>query len=100
MTWDAVAGADYDDDFFDSSCRVSRGGSPSFCEELATNVVEATYVHADPVSNENFYCVAARTRCSDIDSENPAARLREVVGGDVDSSAVVSALSRHGVRLP
>ena len=42
VTWDPSAGVThykvYYDDFFDSSCRMGSGGSPSFCEELAGNV--------------------------------------------------------------
>ena len=78
ITWDPVDGADYynvyHDDFFDSSCTLNRDGSPRLCEELATNVVGATFVHSDPGSRDNYYWVVACNRggCSDIDSENPA----------------------------
>ena len=77
VSWDPVAGADhyniYHDDFFDSSCRLNRDGSASFCEELARNVVGTTYVHAAPDSDENNYWVVACNRggCSDIDSDDP-----------------------------
>ena len=79
VSWDPVAGAVhyniYHDEFFDSSCRLYRDGRTGFCEELATNVVGTTYVHADPGSRDNYYWVVACNRggCSDIDSENPAA---------------------------
>ena len=78
VSWDLVDGADYYNvyysDFIDSFCTLSREGSPSFCEELAGNVVGTTYVHADPDSNRNYYWVVACNRggCSDIDSNNPA----------------------------
>ncbi len=78
VSWDPVDGADYYrvlyDDFFDSSCSVERDGSPSFCDELADNVTETTYVHTDPDEDENYYWVMACNRggCSEIDSENPA----------------------------
>ena len=78
VSWDLVDGADYYkvyySDFVDSFCTLSRDGSPSFCEELAGNVVGTTYVHADPDSNRNYYWVVACNRggCSDIDSNNPA----------------------------
>ncbi len=78
VTWDAVDGANYykvyHDDFFDSSCKLSRDGSPSFCEELAANVMETTYIHTEPDEDENYYWVIACNRggCSDVDSENPA----------------------------
>ena len=78
VSWDPVDGADYYsvlyDDFFDSGCSVARDGSPSFCDELAENVTETTYVHSDPDEDENYYWVMACNRggCSEIDSENPA----------------------------
>ena len=78
VSWDAVDGADYynvyHDNFFDSGCTLHRDGSPGFCEELATNVVGTTYVHADPDSAKNYYWVVACNSggCSEIDSENPA----------------------------
>ena len=77
ISWDPVAGADhyniYHDDFFDSTCRLYRDGSPGFCEELARNVVGTTYVHTDPGSSNNYYWVVACSRggCSEIDPENP-----------------------------
>ena len=78
VSWDPVAGADhyniYHDEFFDSSCRLYRDGRTGFCEEMATNVVGTTYVHADPGSRDNYYWVVACNRggCSVIDSKNPA----------------------------
>ena len=77
VNWDAVAGADhyniYHDDFFGSSCRLSSG-NPSFCEELATNVVGTSYTHPTPDDEENYYWVTACNSggCSEIDSDNPA----------------------------
>ena len=79
ITWDPVAGADhyniYHDDSFDSRCRLNRDGSTGFCEELARNVVETTYLHADPSGGSNYYWVVACNSggCSEIDSKNPAA---------------------------
>ena len=78
ISWNAVDGADhynvYYDDFHSSGCRLNRDGSPSFCEELAANVVETSYVHAVPNSDTNYYWVVACNRggCSEIDSANPA----------------------------
>ena len=77
ISWDPVAGADhyniYHDDFFDSTCRLYRDGSPGFCEELARNVVGTAYVHTDPGSSNNYYWIVACSRggCSEIDAENP-----------------------------
>ena len=87
VSWDAVDGADYynvyHDDFHDSNCRLGRDGSPSFCEELATNVAGTTYVHADPDSAKNYYWVAACNSggCSEIDSENPAMPIETIPTG-------------------
>ena len=77
VNWDASAGADsytvYYDDFFDSSCRLGSLG-PSFCDELATELSDTRYTHADPDRDENYYWVVACNRfgCSAVDSENPA----------------------------
>jgi len=78
VSWDAVSDADYYtiyyDDFFDDSCRLSSSGSPSFCEELATNVTATSYTHSSPDEDENYYWIVACNSdgCSDIDSDNPA----------------------------
>ena len=78
ISWNAVEGADYYnvyyDSFFDSGCTVPGGGDISFCDELAVNLVDTTYVHAEPDDDQNFYWVAACNRggCSEIASEEPA----------------------------
>ena len=78
VRWEAVVDADYYkvyyDDFFDSACSLGRDGSPRFCDELASNVVEAAYEHVTPDQSRNYYWVVACNRggCSDVDSENPA----------------------------
>lgn len=78
LTWDAAPGADYYnvyyDDFLDSACRVDAEGRPSFCDALALNVAETTYLHADPSGDRNFYWVVACNQqgCSEVDSQNPA----------------------------
>ena len=78
VTWDASEGAEYytiyHDDFFDNVCRIASDGSTAFCEELSTNILENSYVHAEPGGDENHYWVAACNRdgCSDIDSDSPA----------------------------
>ena len=92
VSWDPVEGADYYNlyhgDFFDSSCRFDGDGSPSFCEELTTSVVDTSYVHTDPSSDRNYYWVVACNSggCSDIDSENPAQQIGSGLPG-ADSSA-------------
>ena len=78
ISWDAVEGADYyklyHGDFFGSSCSLGVNGSPSFCEELATNLDATTYLHANPAEDTNFYWVVACNQggCSEIVSEDPA----------------------------
>ena len=67
----------YYDSFFDSGCSVRYDGSTSFCDELAVDVVETTYLHDSPnttVISDNYYWVAscAGDWCSFIDSSNPA----------------------------
>ena len=75
--WDPVDGADYYnvyyDDFFPEGCVLNRDGSTRFCDELATNVTGAIYVHADPDIDANYYWVAACNSegCSDL-GWNPA----------------------------
>ena len=78
VTWDASEGAEYytiyHDDFFDSSCRTTRNGAPSFCEQLSTNILENSYVHTEPGGDNNHYWVAACNLdgCSYIDSDSRA----------------------------
>ena len=78
ISWDAVEGADYyklyHGDFFGSSCSLGVDGSPSFCEELATNLDATTYLHANPAEDENFYWVVACNQggCSEIVFKDPA----------------------------
>ena len=78
VSWQAVEGAEdysiYHDDFFDSGCSLDVFGSPSFCEELVTNVVETGYLHTEPAGEENYYWVVACNQggCSEIVSEDPA----------------------------
>ena len=77
VSWDAVDGADYYNvyysDFHDSACQFSDDRL-IFCEELATNVVETTYVHTSPDADKNHYWVVACNSdgCSRIDTSNPA----------------------------
>ena len=56
VSWDAVTDADYYNIyFFDAGCTVRRG-SPSFCDELATNITATSYTHTrDP--DANYYWV-------------------------------------------
>lgn len=77
VTWDASKGAThyniYYDDFFGDNCKLNSQGSPSFCEQLAGNVVGTSYTHPSP-GKENYYWVAAcnNSGCSEIDESNPA----------------------------
>lgn len=78
VTWNASKGAThyivYHDNFFADNCSLSPGGSPSFCEHLAGNVVEASYTHTSPNRRGNYYWVVAcnNSGCSEIDQANPA----------------------------
>ena len=71
ISWDAVDGADYyrvyHHHFFSDNCSLRRDGSPRFCEELATDITDRTYVHADRDGDENYYWVVACNRggCSE-----------------------------------
>ena len=106
VSWDAVAGADYYniyyDDFFGSSCRLSSG-SPSFCEELATNVVGTSYTHTDPDPDRNYYWITAcnSAGCSEIDSANPASLEGATPAPDlvVDTPAVSDSAPDAGERI-
>ena len=77
VSWDPVAGAThyktYHDDLFVSDCSL-RSGSPSFCEELAGNIVGTSYIHTTPGEADNYYWVVAcnGVGCSEINSESPA----------------------------
>ena len=87
VSWDPVDGSDYykiyHDDFFDSSCSLRMGGSPSFCEELAANVVGTSYLHENPNASENYYWVVACNSdgCSEVDSWNPATPIEPIPAG-------------------
>ena len=78
VTWEPVEGADfynlYHDDFFATGCSVDIDGNPRYCDQLATNVDETSYVHTSPDDDDNFYFVAACNSggCSRADSNNPA----------------------------
>ena len=63
----------YHDEVFDSDWSL-RSGSPSFCEELAGNIVGTSYIHTTPGEADNYYWVVAcnSVGCSEINSKNPA----------------------------
>ena len=107
VTWDPSTGADnykvYYDDFFDDNCRLSSSGTPSFCEELAGNVVGTTYTHTSPDEDRNYYWITAcnSAGCSDIDSGNPA-RLEGLDPSPdlvVDTLTVSSSAPTAGARF-
>ena len=101
ITWDPVAGADhyniYHDDSFDSRCRLNRDGSTGFCEELARNVVETTYLHTDPSGGSNYYWVVACNSgaCSEIDSKNPAAPAEAIPTAPANARYAVEGSTIH-----
>ena len=91
VSWDAVDGADYykvyHDDRSDSFCSLERDGSPSRCEELATNVVGTTYVHTTPNPGENYYWVVSCSSggCSELDDRNLAMPIETRPNGPTDA---------------
>ena len=78
VSWDPVERAShysiYWDDFFSSSCDLEQSGKPQWCQELAVQVSDTTYVHSEPDSRSNYYWITACNGdgCSRVDSENPA----------------------------
>ena len=78
LTWDPSAGAThykvYYDDFGSPRCSLLSSGRLSGCEELAANLTGASYTHATPDEDTNYYWIAAcnDAGCSEIDSGNPA----------------------------
>ena len=101
ITWDPVDGADYynvyHDDFLDSRCTLNRDGSPRLCDELATNVVETTYIHTDPSGGSNYYWVVAckSGECSEIDSKNPAAPAEAIPTAPTNARYAVEGSTIH-----
>ena len=78
VSWHTVPDAEfykiYYDDFFSDNCRVSRNGDSSFCDLLASDIRQTSYLHTDPDRDENYYWVVACNSggCSDVDRENPS----------------------------
>ena len=78
VSWDPVPDAEhyriYYDDFVGDNCQVDRFGDASFCDELASDIQQTSYVHTDPDRDENYYWVVACNSggCSNVDRENPA----------------------------
>ncbi len=80
ISWGPVDGAEYYVLYYDDrgpGCELDNGGSPRFCDKLATDVVDTNYIHASPEPRDsrrgNFYRVVACNSegCSKIDSDNP-----------------------------
>ncbi len=78
VSWDSVPDAEdykiYYDDFFGDNCRVSRNGDTGFCDLLASDIRQTSYLHTNPDRRKNYYWVVAcnSAGCSDVESENPA----------------------------
>ncbi len=87
VSWDPVDGADsysvYHHAFFEAGCFVRSDGRPSFCDEVATNVVGTTFTHTTPDIDANYYWVIACNQegCSETDPESPALPLGDGTGG-------------------
>ncbi|MDE2824573.1 MAG: hypothetical protein OXK79_13815 [Chloroflexota bacterium] len=81
ITWDPVEGADfynvYHDRFRDDGCQLAGDGRPAFCEEVATNLTETTYLHTYPDIQANYYWVTACNiqGCSEVDTTRPAPKV-------------------------
>ena len=82
VSWDSVDEADYynvyHDDLFPEGCSLGEDGTPSFCDELATNLSGTSYLHPDR-GGDNYYWVTACNNhgCSKIDSRSPATPVME-----------------------
>ena len=100
VNWDSVQGAEYynvyHDDFFETGCSIEADGTPSWCEVLAANVVDTSYLHSSPDADKNFYWVTACSSegCSQTDSRNPAPLV-----GDVPPGPTSGGPCQAGVRL-
>ncbi len=107
VSWDASPAAEYynvyHDDFFDSNCRLSSSGGPSFCDEVATNVIGTSYTHTSPDDDTNYYWITAcnSAGCSNIDSNNPARMGGSAPAPDlvVDTPTVSEGAPAAGVRF-
>ena len=100
VSWDSVQGAEYYnvyyDDFFETGCSIEADGTPSWCEMLAANVVDTSYLHSYPDADKNFYWVTACSSegCSQTDSWNPAPLV-----GDAPPGPTSGGLCQAGVSL-
>ena len=81
VSWEPAEGAEYYILYHDDrgpGCKLRDDGTPAFCDELATDVVDTKYIHASPEPRDsrrgNYYWVVACNNegCSEIDSDNPA----------------------------
>ena len=100
VSWEPVQGAEYynvyHDDFFQTGCSIGPDGFPNWCEMLAANVVDTSYLHSFPDAHKNFYWVTACNSegCSQTESLNPAP-----VVGDVPPGPTSGGPCQAGVRL-
>ena len=78
VSWDPVAGAEYYIVYYDKggyTCSLDGEGNPSWCEELAANIVDSSYTHASPdtmLPNHYWVVACSSEGCSAVDSANPA----------------------------
>ena len=75
VSWDGVDGADYYTVYHgERGCRVLPRGGTIGCEQLASNIAETAYTHAQPHPDRNSYWVAScdSSRCSRISTAEPA----------------------------
>ena len=89
VSWEVVDGADYYKVYHDERdyCSLNRDGSPSWCEELATNVAGTTYVHTTANPGENYYWVVSCNSggCSELDDRNLATPIETRSNGPTDA---------------
>lgn len=78
VSWNPVEGADYYNVYHDQggyACSLYGSGGPSWCDELAANVVGTSYTHASPstlIPNHYWVVACNSDGCSAIDPANPA----------------------------
>ncbi|MCY3699588.1 MAG: hypothetical protein OXH46_08135 [Gemmatimonadetes bacterium] len=100
ISWDPSPGAAhytvYHHPFF-TDCSL-RFGRPTFCDELATNVTDTTYVHTDPsrvFDNHYWVSACAGDDCSELRWAGPPLRPAVRVVERSDNSLTVRLRSRN-----
>ncbi|MCY3661640.1 MAG: hypothetical protein OXH28_02300 [bacterium] len=92
ISWEPVPGADsytvYSDDFFDANCQVDAAGYPSFCDELAAEVLIPRFVHTRPAPGEDYWVTACNSwHCTTLERDPPAAPVAEPAPTPIEEPA-------------